>query len=66
MIELNLIDGKYTVQYQDRPFVFRVLRYGEPWRDLTGDNFTLALLKHTIELEEALLELQTKMLGGNQ
>lgn len=36
-IQLN--DGKYTVVYDEtNSFPEKVFRYGEEWRDVTGDN----------------------------
>jgi len=35
--------GKYTVQH-DNGSDFKALRYGEPWRSLTGDGLILSLV----------------------
>jgi hypothetical protein len=40
--ELELEDGKYTIVYHPGKH-FYALRYGEEWRDLTGDNLTFLL-----------------------
>ena len=45
-MEISLEDGKYTYRFRDG--VQTVHRYGEPWRDLTGDKFVY-LLAATIE-----------------
>lgn len=44
MIKLILEGGKYTlIQHDDGRM--ECLRYGEPWRDLTGDHLVAALLQ---------------------
>lgn len=48
---ITLEGGKYTVIHQNGTN-FRALRNGEPWRDLTGDGMTLALVQRIQELEE--------------
>lgn len=50
MTEFLLYDGKYTYINDDRGQ--RALRYGEEWRDLTGDGFVLAMAQR-IEEDEA-------------
>jgi hypothetical protein len=45
MRRINLMDGKYTIVYdRDTGTIKEVLRYGEPWRDVTGDNLIHALV----------------------
>lgn len=39
--EIVVCDGKYTLIMD--PCNMRALRYGEPWRDLVGDGFVMAL-----------------------
>jgi hypothetical protein len=48
--EIILEDGKYTIVYDFSPqsFTFKALRYGEEWRNLSGDKLILALI-HRIE-----------------
>jgi hypothetical protein len=46
MTRIDLEGGKYTVIYDNGRL--SALRYGEPWRDLTGDGLVLALV-HEIE-----------------
>ena len=37
--KIHLDDGKYTVIYDEtNSFPEKVLRYGEEWRDVTGDS----------------------------
>lgn len=47
--EVSVNDGKYTVVLGDVGEL-SALRYGEPWRDLTGDNLIYFL---ALELDEA-------------
>jgi len=51
--KINVCDGKYTVVLHTNGSV-SALRYGEEWRDCTGDNLIYWL---TIELEEARKKL---------
>jgi len=57
---LELENGKYTV-YQEKQGSLKALRYGEPWRDLCGDNLVFYLM---VELSEAKDLL--KMLGEKE
>jgi hypothetical protein len=50
MNKLILDDGKYEIQYSDDMETFKCLRYGEEWRDLTGDMLILALVNKINEL----------------
>lgn len=52
-IELN--DGKYTY-VADGKGRQKALRYGEEWRDLTGDNLIYWMACKIEELEEKLKE----------
>jgi hypothetical protein len=45
------MDGKYEVSHENG-LNLKVLRYGEEWRDLSGDGFVLALVQRIEELEE--------------
>ncbi len=51
-IEIELCDGKYTYIRDEQGQ--RALRYGEPWRDLTGDGFILAMAQEIEDLREKL------------
>lgn len=61
---VSVEDGKYTVVMQSDGGL-RALRYGEPWRDLTGDKFIYCLAtelrdarQDRDEVLEALRELE--------
>jgi hypothetical protein len=53
---ITVCDGKYTLILD--PSNLRALRYGEAWRDLTGDGFVMALGQEIVELREKLFGLQ--------
>lgn len=53
---LPLEDGKYEVVYNNG--TINILRYGDLWRDVTGDGFIHALLMSHIELELELHDLK--------
>lgn len=53
--EVTVAEGKYTYQ-RLRGGGQRCLRYGEPWRDLTGDGMVLALVQRIEELTEILTQ----------
>ena len=58
MKELIILDsGKYEVvlDQTDGKFNFYALRYGEKWRNLTGDNLVLAMFNKIQDLEDILL-----------
>jgi len=52
----DLEDGKYTVILS--PGKTEILRYGEPWRDATGDKFIYLMAARVVELEDKVQELQ--------
>jgi hypothetical protein len=58
--KIELYDGKYTIIYNQgsngQNHKFEALRYGEPWRDLTGDGLILALVQKIIDLQEAIYQ----------
>ena len=54
---ITLLDGKYTVQH-DNGTNFKALRYGQEWRDLTGDGLVLALVQKIEDLEEKVQYLE--------
>lgn len=65
MRKIDLYDGKYTIVNDlENGGRVKVLRYGEEWRDLSGDGFLLALF---YELEEAKekIERYEKILKEN-
>ena len=53
MIKHTVGDGKYTIIFHDSGSM-EALRYGEPWRDLTGDGLVLAMLQEIDSLKAAL------------
>lgn len=52
ILDIDLYDGKYTVQQTDTRFA--ALRYGQDWRDLTGDNLVLFLAYEVEQLRHRL------------
>jgi hypothetical protein len=50
--EIVVCDGKYTLIMD--PTNMRALRHGEPWRDLLGDGFIMALGHEILRLKETL------------
>jgi hypothetical protein len=66
--KIVLEDGKYTILYgAEKGQKFQALRYGEEWRDLTGDKMVYLLCCKVEELEEKLkhetIERQTMQHG---
>lgn len=57
-MKLDLEDGKYTILSDDGRM--QALRYGEQWRDLTGDNLVGALVSRIEELEYKLAAPQAQ------
>jgi len=59
---ITLDSGKYEVvlDQSDGKFNFHALRYGEEWRDLTGDNLVLAMFNKIQDLEDKLLVYEVK------
>jgi translation initiation factor 2B subunit (eIF-2B alpha/beta/delta family) len=51
-------DGKYTVINNNG--VLKALRYGEEWRDLTGDNLIGAMLSEIERLDAYTKEVEAK------
>lgn len=49
-LSITVYDGKYTVIHDERGL--RALRYGEEWRDCTGDGLILALAQEIETLRE--------------
>lgn len=54
MTRIQLDNGKYTVIHNDG-LNLHALRYGEAWRDLTGDGLVLAMAQEIEALREAAL-----------
>ena len=49
--KMILEDGKYLVVYDSDKGTAQAYRYGELWRDLTGDKLFLAMFDRILELE---------------
>jgi hypothetical protein len=60
MYKLVLQEGKYEIHLSPDLKVFKSLRYGEEWRDLTGDNLILALV---CKIEEQEIEIKNLTMG---
>lgn len=56
-LEVSLENGKYTVVQEPNGSV-KALRYGEEWRDLTGDKLVLCLAQEVEALQEKVRELE--------
>jgi len=59
---IKLEDGKYEILQQDDG-TMTALRYGTPWRDLTGDKLILALV-HLVDDLESTKETAHIATGG--
>jgi hypothetical protein len=57
LLDIDLDNGKYTVRQNEKRLY--ALRYGEPWRDLLGDNLIL-YLAYEVESLRNQLGLDTK------
>ena len=53
MIKIKLSDEKYEVHFSEDPYGFYALRYGQKWRDLTGDGLILAMVQEIEKLKAA-------------
>lgn len=53
MLRVDIDNGKYTVVQNERG-ALSALRYGEPWRDLVGDNLIGAMAYEIDDLREQL------------
>lgn len=53
MTRVDVGDGKYAVVLHDNG-AMEALRYGEPWRDLTGDKLVYCLASELQEARDAL------------
>lgn len=57
-IEIKLEDGKYTYVLEPDRGMQYALRYGQPWRDLCGDNLIYWMGVRIVELERQVAELR--------
>lgn len=56
----NLDAGKYTVIFDEKTGELYALRYGEKWRDLSGDNLIYYMLCEIEELRNKLTSTMKK------
>lgn len=63
-IERSFYGGKYTLIRESSGRMY-ALRYGEPWRELSGDNLIYFMLMRITDLEEELMEGKTEGPDGN-
>jgi hypothetical protein len=50
----RFVIGEYEVIEDFKNGTFKALRHGEEWKDLIGDNLTLALIDKIEELEQEI------------
>lgn len=55
-MKIRLQNGKYTYVFDEQTGRQEVYGHDELWRDLCGDNFTLAMAQHIEELQQAVVE----------
>jgi hypothetical protein len=60
-LNVSICDGKYTV-IQESTGGTRVLRYGEEWRDVTGDNVIGGLAWELQESRERIKRLEEELM----
>lgn len=58
-MKIELDNGKYTI-IRDESSQLTALRYGSPWRDLTGDNLIHELVYEVERLREELASLKSE------
>lgn len=61
-VNVTICDGKYTV-IQEPTGGTRVLRYGEEWRNVTGDNVIGGLAWELQEAREKIAKLEVALEG---
>lgn len=61
-MKISLNDGKFEIIYNENPFEFKALRYGEEWKDLTGDDLILSLVMQLNEYQKLLKDIYLKFL----
>lgn len=59
-VNISICDGKYTV-IQAPTGTTRVLRYGEEWRDVTGDNVIGGLAWELQEARDRIKRLEDRI-----
>lgn len=60
LLEVELENGKYTYIQHDKGGS-EVLRHGEPWRDVTGDNVILLMAYKIDEQAQRIAELKSML-----
>ena len=60
-VNISICDGKYTV-IQAPTGTTRVLRYGEEWRDVTGDNVIGGLAWELQEARDRIKRLEDELM----
>jgi hypothetical protein len=50
--EITVYNGKYTFRFNEKTGGFECYRYGEPWRNLSGDGAILALFQEIERLRK--------------
>lgn len=55
ILSVKLENGKYTVEQSDNGELY-ALRYGEPWRDLCGDNLVYSMASEIDRLRTQIQE----------
>ena len=59
---ITLGEGKYTIIYdKNNQYPVKCLRYGQDWRDLTGDNLIFYLCNKITELTERLADKENEI-----
>lgn len=64
ILSVDLENGKYTVQFNESTGELKALRYGEEWRNLSGDGMVLALLHKIEEQDTEIKNLDKKLLDA--
>lgn len=64
MINVSICDGKYTI-IQDASGRTKLLRYGEPWRWVTGDNVILGAAYEIEKLQVRIKQLEEQLAESN-
>ena len=62
-VNISICDGKYTV-IQAPTGTTRVLRYGEEWRDVTGDNVIGGLAWELQEARDRIKQLEEELIDA--
>lgn len=58
--KINFYDKKYTLVLDEKGKL-SALRYGEVWRDLTGDGLVLAMFNEISKLNSDIVGLKNKV-----